>query len=74
MKINTKPCLDENCEKQAISFSKFCGEHCDNEQVLKAIKNISGEEPNTLSPDIYISDIDIVDITIKANGNSNEKN
>ncbi len=60
MNPDIKICAEITCKKQALSFSQFCGEHCENQKVLERLKSIVKEFSG-----LYISDIDINDLIIE---------
>lgn len=56
-----KQCKKYDCDKRAISFSDFCGEHTENELYASVLKDL---EPGKYS-EVFISEMDIDNLEIK---------
>lgn len=55
-------CKKEHCEKDAISFSDFCGEHSDAEAIVEALNSLEGK---IILWEFYISDIELSQLELK---------
>ncbi len=67
MNEELKKCKIEDCPRMAISFSEYCGEHSDSEEITEALEKSSGKELES----IYlcattIEGIELKDIVFKS--------
>jgi uncharacterized protein YjbI with pentapeptide repeats len=53
-------CGKEGCEKQALSFSSFCGEHSDTNEIKQSLSKIKNQSEN-----IYLSGIQLDSLSFK---------
>jgi len=59
--MKERKCQKENCEKRAISFSDFCGEHSNSEEIVKALNELNGQTYDHL----FLKDINLEGINLR---------